>query len=180
MAAAHDDISPELADWIAQQPMFFVATAPANGGHVNVSPKGLDTVRVLDPHCVAYLDLTGSGIETIAHLRENGRITLMWCAFWGNPRILRVYGHGTAHEVGTPTYESLLPNFEQLPGARAIITVAVDRVSTSCGYAVPLMTLESDRDRLIDWALAKGEDALPGYRKDKNARSIDDLPGWEA
>ena len=157
--------------------MFFVATAPRDGGHVNLSPKGLDTLRILGPTRAAYLDLTGSGVETIAHLRENGRITLMACAFTGAPRISRLYGTGTVHEVGTGGFEELAPRFPDLPGRRAIIDVAVDRVTTSCGYAVPLMDLVGDRDRLLDWARAKGDDGLVEYWGSKNAVSIDGIPG---
>jgi hypothetical protein len=171
-------ISDDLGRWWSEQPLFFVATAPAGrDGHVNCSPKGLDTLRILGPKRVAYLDLTGSGVETIAHLRENGRITLMACAFNGAPRISRIYGTGTVHELGTPGFEELAAHFPELPGRRAVIDVAVDRVTTSCGYAVPLMDPVGDRDRLLDWAHAKGDDALVGYRAKKNARSIDDLPG---
>jgi hypothetical protein len=179
VAATLSEISPDLAEWFRAQPLFFVATAPADG-HVNVSPKGYDTFRVLDAHRVAYLDLTGSGVETIAHLRENGRITLMWCAFAGNPRIGRLYGTGTVHESGSPEFERLAPEFTMLPGARAIVEVAVTRISTSCGYAVPLMDLVEDRDRLQDWARAKGEPGLVDYWQSKNALSIDGLPGLGA
>ena len=156
--------------------MFFVATAPSEGGHVNLSPKGYDTLRVLDERRVAYLDLTGSGVETIAHLRDNGRITLMACAFSGKPQISRIYGRGEVHVLGSPAFEALAPEFPELPGTRSIIEIEVDRVSTSCGYAVPLMDLVGDRDRLIEWAEKNG-DALPGYRERKNAESIDGLPG---
>ena len=161
--------------------MFFVATAPGgNAGHVNLSPKGLDTLRIMSPNRATYLDLTGSGVETIAHLRDNGRITLMACAFAGAPRISRIYGTGTVHERGSSAFEELAPNFPELPGGRAIIDIAVDRVSTSCGFAVPMMDLVSDRDRLLDWARAKGDDALVDYRASKNAASIDGLPGLRA
>jgi hypothetical protein len=170
-------ISDDLAQWWADQPMFFVATAPTEGGHVNLSPKGLDTLRILSPTRVAYLDLTGSGVETIAHLRENGRITLMACAFNGAPRISRFYGIGTVHDIGSGAFDELAPNFPDLPGRRAVIDVAVDRVTTSCGYAVPLMDLVGDRERLLDWARAKGDDGLAEYRVSKNAQSIDGLPG---
>jgi hypothetical protein len=180
VAAAFEDISDELACWIAEQPVFFVASAPTDGGHVNVSPKGLDTLRVLGPRRVAYLDLTGSGVETIAHLRDNGRVTLMWCAFSGAPRIARVYGRGRVHPLGTATFDELAAHFEALPGRRSVIEVEVERVSTSCGYAVPLMTLDGPRDRLVKWAEAKGEGDLPRYRASKNATSIDGLPGWPA
>lgn len=161
--------------------MFFVATSPGGSdGHINCSPKGHDTLRILGPQRVAYLDLTGSGIETIAHLRDNGRITLMACAFNGAPRISRLYGTGTVHELGTSEFAEFAAHFPELPGRRAVIDVAVDRVTTSCGYAVPLMDLVGDRDRLLAWATAKGDDALVDYRATKNARSIDDLPGLSA
>jgi hypothetical protein len=177
VAATLPAITSALGEWMHAQPVFFVATAPRDG-HVNVSPKGYDTFRVLGEDRVAYLDLTGSGAETIAHIRENGRLTIMFCAFSGNPSIARVYGHGTVHELGTPGFDALAPNFEMLPGARAIIEVAVDRVSTSCGYAVPLMDLVEDRDRLQQWARAKTEDGLVAYRATKNAVSIDGLPAF--
>ena len=181
MAERFASIKPDLAEWWAAQPLFFVATAPGgSGGHVNCSPKGLDTLRILSPTRVAYLDLTGSGVETIAHLRDNGRITLMACAFEGAPRISRIYGAGTVHEIGTPEFAELMTNFPELPGRRAIIDIAVDRVTTSCGYAVPMMDLVSDRDRLLEWARAKGDDGLVDYRASKNERSIDDLPGLSA
>src|SRR6185295_11481338 len=178
MAERFASISPDLAEWWSAQPLFFVATAPSgDGGHVNCSPKGLDTLRILSPTRVAYLDLTGSGVETIAHLRDNGRITLMACAFAGAPRISRIYGAGTVHEIGSAEFAELMTNFPELPGRRAIIDIAVDRVTTSCGYAVPMMDLVSDRDRLLDWARAKGDDGLVEYRAAKNAVSIDSLPG---
>jgi len=178
MAERFTTISDDLAAWWAAQPLFFVATAPSgDGGHVNCSPKGLDTLRILAPNRVAYLDLTGSGIETIAHLRDNGRITLMACAFEGAPRISRIYGAGTVHEIWSAEFNELTANFPELPGRRAIIDIAVDRVTTSCGYAVPMMDLVSDRDRLLEWARAKGDDGLGDYRASKNERSIDDLPG---
>jgi hypothetical protein len=171
-------LSPDLARWWAEQPLFFVATAPAGpGGHVNLSPKGYDTLRVLGPARVAYLDLTGSGVETIAHLRENGRITLMACAFTGSPRISRIYGRGVVHPRGSAGFEDLAPAFPDLPGARSIVDVAVERVSTSCGYAVPLMDLVGDRDRLREWAQQKGDDGIRAYWGSRNAASIDGLPG---
>jgi hypothetical protein len=181
VAERFTSISGDLARWWEEQPLFFVATAPSGReGHVNCSPKGLDTLRILGPQRVAYLDLTGSGVETIAHLRDNGRITLMACAFNGAPRISRIYGAGRVHPVGTPEYDELASRFPELPGARAVIDVAVDRVTTSCGYAVPLMDLVGDRDRLLDWANAKGDDGLVDYRARKNAQSIDQLPGISA
>jgi len=177
MGRVLDAISDELAGFIARQHVFFVATAPSDGGHVNVSPKGLDTFAVLDPDTVAYLDLTGSGVETIAHLRENGRITMMFCAFDGNPNIVRLYGRGEVLAVGEPDADALLPRFGSYPGARSVIRVSVDRVSTSCGYGVPLMTYEGERDQLTTWAERRGPAGLVAYRDEKNAVSIDGLPG---
>ena len=174
-----DAINAELARWISEQPIFFVATAPSGSdGHVNLSPKGLTGLAILGPHRVAYLDLTGSGVETIAHLRENGRITIMLCAYNGPPRICRLYGHGTVHVAGSDEYEALRPEFPDLPGARAIIEVAVTRITTSCGYAVPRMEFVEDRDNLNKWARAKGEDGLVEYRETRNAESIDGLAGF--
>jgi hypothetical protein len=161
--------------------MFFIATAPGgDAGHVNLSPKGYDTLRVLAADRVAYLDLTGSGVETIAHVRENGRITLMACAFSGTPRISRIYGRGAVHPVGTPEFEELAPEFPDLPGRRSIVDVAIERVTTSCGYAVPLMDLVEDRERLLEWAEGKGDDGIAAYWRTKNAESIDGLPGITA
>jgi predicted pyridoxine 5'-phosphate oxidase superfamily flavin-nucleotide-binding protein len=179
MGRVLEAITDELAEFIAAQRVFFVATAPTEGGHLNVSPKGLDTFAVLDPNTVAYLDLTGSGVETVAHLRENGRITIMFCAFDGKPNIVRLYGHGQVIEASRPDAQSLRDRFPAYPGARAIITVEVDRVSTSCGYAVPKLRYEAERPTLLDWANRKGEDGLRAYRAEQNARSVDDLPALD-
>jgi hypothetical protein len=177
MSKAHDSISDDLRHWIEQQHVFFVATAPAGAeGHVNCSPKGLDSLRVLGPLEVAYVDLTGSGAETIAHLRENGRIVLMFCAFNGPPKIVRLHGQGSILEGGTPEFDRLRPAFPDLVGTRAIVHVRVTRVSDSCGYAVPLMDFRSDRQTLIRWAESKGPQGLQVYRERKNASSIDGLP----
>ncbi|MET0579783.1 MAG: pyridoxamine 5'-phosphate oxidase family protein, partial [Ilumatobacteraceae bacterium] len=157
------------------QHVFFVATAPLDAdGHVNVSPKGYGTLRVVDERTVAYLDLTGSGVETVAHVRENGRITLMWCAFDGPPRIVRVTGSGDVREVDD---ERCAGWFEPIAGQRAIIVVDVDRVADSCGYSVPLMEYVGERSRLVDWAESKSPAAIEAYRADKNVVSIDGLPG---
>src|SRR5688500_11557831 len=169
-------ITPDLEAFIGAQPLFFVATAPISGeGHVNLSPKGLDCLRVLSPTRVAYLDLTGSGNETAAHLAENARITFMFCAFSGAPRILRLYGIGTVVLPGTPRWAELAAGFPGYPGVRQIIAAGITRVQTSCGYGVPLMDFSGQRDTLCRWAEAKGE-ALPRYRQEKNAKSIDGLP----
>jgi predicted pyridoxine 5'-phosphate oxidase superfamily flavin-nucleotide-binding protein len=181
MGRVDDAISDELADFIAAQHVFFVATAPSgHDGHVNVSPKGLDTLAVLDPNTVAYLDLTGSGVETIAHLRDNGRITIMLCAFDGKPLIVRLYGRGEVLPIGEPEADALMSHFGSFPGARSVIRVRVDRVSTSCGYGVPLLQYEGERDQLRKWAERRGPDGLVEYRADKNAASIDGLPGLDA
>jgi Pyridoxamine 5'-phosphate oxidase len=177
MGRVDDAISDELGAFIAAQRVFFVATAPADGGHVNLSPKGLDTFAVLDANTVAYLDLTGSGVETIAHLRENGRITIMFCAFDGKPNIVRLYGRGEVLPTGEPEADALLPRFDAYPGARSVIRVHLDRVSTSCGYGVPLLRYEGGRDQLTKWAERRGPDGLVKYREEKNTSSIDGLPG---
>ena len=180
MGRVLEAITDELAEFIAAQRVFFVATAPTDGGHVNVSPKGLDTFAVLDPNTVAYLDLTGSGVETVAHLRENGRITIMFCAFNGKPNIVRLYGRGEVLPIGEPSADAFLPRFGEYPGARSVIRVQVDRVSTSCGYGVPLLSYEGERDQLTTWADRRGPDGLVEYREEKNAVSIDGLPGLSA
>lgn len=177
MGQTHETITPRLAAFLGRQPVFFVATAPSEGGHVNVSPKGLDTLRVLDERTVAYLDLTGSGVETIAHVRDNGRVTIMCCAFDGPPMILRLAGRGEVLEVAGGAADHLLDRFPPLPGARAVIVVHVDRVATSCGWGVPRMELLDDRDDLPRWAVRKGPDGLAAYHAEKNAASIDGLPG---
>lgn len=176
MGSFIDTISDDLADWIRLQPMFFVATAPEHGGHVNVSPKGLDTFRVLGPTRVVYLDLTGSGVETIAHLRENGRITVMFCAFEGPPRIVRIYGRGSVLAPDESGFAELAELFRPFPGTRSIIDVDVERVGVSCGFGVPELDFRADRSRLLDWAEKKGE-TLEAYWETKNARSIDGLAG---
>jgi len=178
MGQTYDAIDQRLAAFIEAQHVFFVATAPAGaGGHVNLSPKGLDSFRILDPHTVAYLDLTGSGVETIAHLRENGRITIMFCAFEGPPKIVRLYGHGSVLRAGEAAFDELATRFPDHPGKRAVIRVAVERVADSCGYAVPRYRYDGERAQLLDWAERKGPDELERYRREKNARSLDRLTG---
>jgi Pyridoxamine 5'-phosphate oxidase len=178
VARAWDTLPPKLADAVRAAPLFFVATAPlADEGHVNVSPKGADTLRILDKRTVAYLDLTGSGVETIAHLRENGRITIMVCAFKGPPQIVRLYGRGEVVLPGDEGFGALAACFPPLPGIRSVIRVALERVSSSCGYGVPLLRHEGERTRLREWAEGKGPDGLAEYREVHNAVSIDGLPG---
>lgn len=156
--------------------MFFVATAPLSGeGLVNCSPKGMDSFRIIDDHTVAYLDLTGSGAETIGHLRENGRIVVMFCAFEGKPEIVRFHGTGCVHERGSEGYKRLQLHFEDIPGARSIIEIAVTRISDSCGYSVPLYDYVGDREVLTKWAQNKGEHGVLAYQKENNRKTIDGL-----
>ncbi len=174
-------MSPKHMAWIKQQKMFFVGTAPlASDGHVNLSPKGGDSFRILNPLEVAYLDYTGSGAETIAHLRENGRMVIMFCAFEGPPQIFRLHGKGTAHLKGTPGYDKLAAHFPGNPGARSIIHLAVERVADSCGYSVPFYDYKGDRDGLDKWASKKGEDGIAAYQNEMNAISIDGLPSIDS
>jgi hypothetical protein len=178
MGKAYDEISPELAAWIGEQRIFFVATAPlATDGLVNCSPKGIDTFRVLGPKEAAYLDLTGSGIETVAHVRENGRIGLMFCAFAGPPKIVRLHGVGDVLLPETAAYRELRPRFPQVSGARAIVHVRLTRVGDSCGYAVPRYEFIEQRDALVKWADGKTDAELAEYHRRKNARSLDGLIG---
>jgi hypothetical protein len=157
---------------------FFVATAPLSAdGSINVAPKGLDTFRILDEHTVAYLDLTGSGIETVAHLRENGRIVVMFCAFEGRPMILRLHGRGIVHQEGTDGFARLQASFPPLEGARAIVEVAVERIADSCGWGVPRYAFHEDRDQLLRYYQQKGEDTVRAGRVEWNRQSIDGLPG---
>ncbi|MDG4823632.1 pyridoxamine 5'-phosphate oxidase family protein [Asanoa sp. WMMD1127] len=184
MAKLYERIDGRLRDFIEAQHMFFVATAPSgDDGHVNLSPKGMGgTFAVLGEHRVAYLDFHGSGAETLAHLRQNGRITLMFCAFQGPPNIVRLHGQGFYTPIGDPDCAALVANFPDAPdlgGLRGVVTVEVSRVSDSCGYAVPLMTYEGDRDVLLQWASRKDDVALADYRRKKNATSIDGLPAFD-
>jgi hypothetical protein len=163
--------------FITAQQMYFVGSAPLSAeGHVNLSPKGLDSLRILGPNRVAYLDLTGSGNETSAHLSENGRITFMFCAFNGAPLILRLYGHGEVALPGSDRWRALRPLFGDYPGARQIIVAEISRVQTSCGYGVPNYEYVGQRETLIKWTTAKGEDGIEAYWGENNARSIDGLP----
>lgn len=177
MGKVYEYLTAELHEFIQRQPLFFVATAPLSAnGHVNLSPKGYDVFRILSPNRVAYLDMTGSGNETSAHLLENGRITFMFCAFVGAPKILRLYGQGQVVLPNMPAWDELSPKFTLLPGTRQIIAADIDRVQTSCGFGVPLMDYVGERDTLIKWAETKGADELVNYRREKNQQSLDALP----
>jgi hypothetical protein len=178
MGKQYEEITPDLTAWLADQQLFFVATAPLSGdGLVNCSPKGMDTFRVMGPREVGYLDLTGSGIETAAHLAENGRIVLMFCAFAGPPKIVRFHGVGAYHPVGTSEFEQSLALFPALPGIRGIVHVRVSRISDSCGYGVPRYEFIEQRNSLRRWAESKGPEGLETYKTVNNARSLDGLPG---
>ena len=176
MGDIYDAIDDKLRRFIEAQHVFFVATAPREGGHVNLSPKGLDSFRVLGPREVAYVDYIGSGAETIAHLRENGRITIMLCSFEGPPKILRLHGTGEVIEPQDAVFAELKTHFPDGMSPRSIIRVDVERISDSCGYGVPVMTFEAERTLLRQWAEKRGEPKLTEYQIEKNAASIDGLP----
>lgn len=175
MAKQFDRILPEHATFIAHQHIFFTASA-APEGHVNVSPKGLDTLRLFDDHTAAYIDLTGSGNETAAHLRLSPRLTLMFCAFEGPPLILRLYGKGRALRLGTTEFEQRAQAFTLLPGTRQIIELHVDLVQTSCGFGVPCFDHREERSALTRQAESWGEAGLLDYWTRKNLHSIDGYP----
>jgi hypothetical protein len=178
MATTYASIPPDIEKWIAAQRLFFVATAPLGGdGLINCSPKGTDSFRVLGPNQVAYADLTGSGIETVAHLKENGRIVIMFCAFNGPPKIVRLWGRGSVVERDHAEFGELEARFARHAATRALIRVDVARVATSCGFGVPIYEYVSDRDTLIRYADEKGPQGVAEYRRQKNATSLDGLPG---
>jgi hypothetical protein len=181
MAKVFDGIDEKLEGWIRAQHLFFVATAPGgDAGHVNCSPKGLDSLAILGPKEVAYLDLVGSGAETIAHVRENGRITLMFCAFEGPPRILRLYGRGAVLEPGDAGFSEWVRRFPEYPATRSIVRIALDRIADSCGYGVPLYEYKRERTQLEAWAERKGGEGVRRYQLDHNRTSLDGLPALRA
>jgi hypothetical protein len=187
MGRLHDTVDGPLADWILRQPVFFVATAPlASDGHVNCSPKGnRGELAVTGARQIAYVDQTGSGVETIAHLRENGRIVVMLCSFEGPPRIVRLHGTGKAVLRDDEAFGELVGHFAGQEGddgglgagIRSIVVVEVRRISDSCGYGVPLMDFGGHRDAMDDWSRRKGEDGIRAYWQEKNTASLDGLPG---
>ncbi|MDQ0058539.1 pyridoxamine 5'-phosphate oxidase family protein [Paenibacillus harenae] len=177
MGKQFDSMLPQHEQFIARQHIFFVGSAPlSEEGNVNLSPKGHDCLRILSPNRVAYLDMTGSGNETSAHVMENGRVTIMFCAFEGQPLIMRLYGKGTVIMPGTEQWEALYPLFSPLPGARQIVAIDIHKVQTSCGFAVPFMDYTGDRDTLKRWAEQKEPEGLEAYWQEKNMKSIDGLP----
>ena len=181
MGQVHDAIDERVRDFIEAQSVFFVATAPSgDAGHVNLSPKGLsDTFVVVDEHTVAYLDLTASGAETIAHVRQNGRITVMFCSFSREPNIVRLHGRGRVIGLYDDDFAAWAARFPTNPAARAVIVVDVERVSDSCGYSLPLLTLDAERDLLTPNMERRGADGVVAYRRLKNRTSIDGLPAFD-
>ncbi|MGB5335436.1 MAG: pyridoxamine 5'-phosphate oxidase family protein [Woeseiaceae bacterium] len=180
MGQEFQEIDERIRGWIERQKMFFVSTAAlAADGHVNCSPKGLDSFRVLGPKQVAYADTGGSGIETVAHLKENGRIVIMFCAFEGPPKIFRLYGTGRAVEPHDDGFDALLKAFPEMPAVRNFIVVEVESIRDSCGYGVPLYDFRKERDSLPNWIKSKSEQELLDYRLERNAESLDGLPGLD-
>ncbi len=177
MAKVHPEITPAIQEFIDRQHLFFVSSAPlSETGYVNLSPKGLDCFRVLSPSRVAYMDLISSGNETSAHLLENGRITLMFCAFEGPPNILRLYGRGYTVLPGQEEWQTLSSHFKLYPSTRQIIVADILRVQTSCGFGVPTYTYQAERDQHFRWAESKGPTGLAEYQAKNNLVSLDGLP----
>jgi hypothetical protein len=178
MSKMFSAIEPPLREFIERQHIFFTASATADS-RINLSPKGSDSFRVIGPNAVAYMDQTGSGNEAAAHLRTDGRLTIMFCAFEGSPMILRLYGRGRSLPQGSDAYAKLLATAfggNEPPGARQIVVLDVESVQTSCGYSVPLYDFKDDRKTLKNWALRKGKDGIKEYWREKNTASIDGLP----
>ncbi|MBD3649586.1 MAG: pyridoxamine 5'-phosphate oxidase family protein [Pseudomonadales bacterium] len=177
MGKLYSELDDKLCEFIRSQHMFFIATAPrSDEGSVNCSPKGLDTLRILDEHTLAYLDLTGSGAETIAHLKENGRFVLMFCSFSNKPLILRLHGKGEVLEKGDAGYDDLIGEFPDMRGTRSIIKLNVTRIADSCGWGVPRYEYQGDRDTYFKFADSLSDDEMAQARKEGNAHSIDGLP----
>ncbi|MGH3353675.1 MAG: pyridoxamine 5'-phosphate oxidase family protein [Nocardioides sp.] len=181
MGKVHARVDGRLREFVDSQVVFFVATAPLSGeGHINLSPRGIPgTFGMLDEHRFAWLDGTGSGSETIAHLRENGRVTVMFCAFDGPPNIVRFHGHGRILTRYDEEYAELAGRFTDLPGARAVVVVDIERISDSCGFAVPLMEYVGERDLLPAYFDRKGIEGSAEYRRRKNLTSLDGLPAFD-
>lgn len=175
MAKFYTQLDDYLRQFIAEQKVFFTATAP-NSGRINLSPKGIDTFRCIDPKTVAYLDLTGSGNETAAHLYENGRMTIMFCSFTEKPLILRLYGKGQVIGPKDAEWSRFYSLFDSLPGERQIIVLNMDSAQTSCGFGVPIFEFKEERETLREWANKKGEAGIFDYWREKNQTSIDGLP----
>ncbi len=180
MGRKYETLADSVVAFIEEQPMFFVATAPMKeDGHVNVSPKGADSLRVINSTTIIYADLAGSAAETIAHLRDNGRITMMWCSFGAKPRILRVFGRGEHLLPSHPEFAGLAGLFPEYKALRSIIRLRTGRIADSCGFGVPEMSFVGHRSKLAEWADRKSPAALQEYMQDNNTVSIDGLPAWE-
>ena len=180
MGRIYPEITSAIRTWIEKQVLYFVSTAPLSGdGHINCSPKGLDSFRILDSRTVCYLDLLGSGAETASHVQENGRIVFMFCAFQGPPKIIRLHGKASVILPDSSAWAKLNPLFLEHRAKRSIITASIDRVSDSCGFGVPLMELKGERGAMEKWCEGKSDDDFDQYRRKKNAVSIDGLPGFE-
>lgn len=175
MAQRFDTLNERLTRFIREQKIYFVGTTPTDG-RVNVSPKGMDSLRVLDDSTVAWLNVTGSGNETAAHVQENGRMTLMFCAFEGNPLILRLYGTARVYHQHDPEWAQWYAHFEPIPGARQVFVLDIDMVQTSCGMAVPFFDYQGERELLREWAEKKGEDGIRTYWEEKNQLTLDGKP----
>ena len=174
MSKFYDKITPRLQKFIEAQKIFFVATAP-NSGRINLSPKGMDSFRVIEKNRVLWLNVTGSGNETAAHLLENKRITIMFCAFEGAPNILRLYGKGKEIKEGDNTWNELISLFPETPGTRQIFDISIESAQTSCGMSIPFFDYKSERNELNDWAASKGKEGIKKYWAEKNQKSIDGL-----
>jgi hypothetical protein len=175
MAKFYDSISSTLKEFISNQKIFFVSTA-AESGRINLSPKGMDSFRIMDENKILWLNLTGSGNETAAHIQQVNRMTIMFCAFDGNPLILRLYGAAKVIHTQDKDWDQYYAHFSATAGARQIFEMQVESVQTSCGFAVPLMDYQEDQDILKNWAEKKGEEAIKDYWEEKNVTSIDGLP----
>ncbi|MES9970450.1 MAG: pyridoxamine 5'-phosphate oxidase family protein [Candidatus Thiodiazotropha sp.] len=175
MGKQYDHISDTHIDFIIRQQLFFVATG-GREGRINLSPKGLDSLRIINSQQLVWLNLTGSGNETATHLLEDGRMTLLFCAFEGDPKILRLYGKATSHHEGSEVWEAHIGRFPLLPGARQIILMDVELVASSCGFGVPLFSYQGQRDLLIEWADKKGEKGVREFQEKRNKVSLDGKP----
>lgn len=180
MGKEFERIDAAIRTWVEKQHLFFVSTAPSAGdGRVNCSPKGLDSLRILGPRQLAYGDIGGSGIETVAHLKENGRIVIILCAFEGPPKIFRFYGRGQVVEPQQPDFGELAALFPDLPTLRNVIVIDVTCMRDSCGYGVPQYEFVRERDSLGNWVSSRTEHDLAAYRRQNNATSLDGLPGLD-
>ena len=175
MGDLHKELTDRLIDFINKQKLFFIATAPEEG-RISLSPKGVDTLRVIDDKTIAYLDLTGSGAETAAHLHQNGRVTVMCSSFEGPPMVLRIYGKGRAVRKRDADWDDHYKHFDPLPGARHVIIIEIDSVQTSCGYGVPLFEYKGERPELLKWLEKKGDEGAKEYWKERTGTTIDGIP----